>query len=84
MAGSIVCGVDGSPDSQAAVEVAAQFADRLGSSLILAHVAEVAHVPYAAAYPFGGTGGPVLMAEPCRPSPIRSRMRRPTMRRQRR
>ena len=63
MAGSIVCGVDGSPDSQAAVEVAAQFADRLGSSLILAHVAEVAHVPYAAAYPFGGTAGPVLMAE---------------------
>ncbi|MGH3115488.1 MAG: universal stress protein [Gaiellaceae bacterium] len=63
MAGSIVCGVDGSSDSQAALKVAAQFADRLGSTLILAHVAEVAHVPYAAAYPFGGTAGPTAMTE---------------------
>lgn len=47
MGGSIVCGIDGSADSQAAVKVAAQFADRLGSTLILAHVAELAHVPYA-------------------------------------
>lgn len=29
MGGSIVCGIDGSADSQAAVKVAAQFADRL-------------------------------------------------------
>jgi nucleotide-binding universal stress UspA family protein len=63
MAGSIVCGVDGSSDSQAALKVAAKFAERLGSKLILAHVAEVAHVPYAAAYPFGGTAGPAAMTE---------------------
>ena len=63
MGGSIVCGVDGSPDSQAALEVAARLADRLGSTLILAHVAEPAYVPYAAAYPFGGTRGPTAVAE---------------------
>jgi nucleotide-binding universal stress UspA family protein len=60
---SVICGVDGSPDSQAALRVAAQFAERLGSTLILAHVAEPAYVPYAAAYPFGGTAGPMAMAE---------------------
>jgi nucleotide-binding universal stress UspA family protein len=63
MARSIICGVDGSSDSQAAVQVAAQFADRLGSTLILAHVAELAHVPYAAAYPFGGIPSPMTMTE---------------------
>jgi nucleotide-binding universal stress UspA family protein len=62
MGGTIVCGVDGSADSRAAVEVAAQLADRLGSTLILAHVAEVAHVPYAAAYPLGGFEGPMTIA----------------------
>jgi nucleotide-binding universal stress UspA family protein len=63
MGRSIVCGVDGSPDSQAAVKVAAEFAGRLGSTLILAHVAEPAYVAYAAAYPFGGTAGPMATAE---------------------
>ena len=63
MGGSIVCGVDGSPDSQAAVKVAAQLAARLGSTLVLAHVAEPAYVAYAAAYPFGGEAGPIAMAE---------------------
>lgn len=63
MSRSIVCGVDGSPDSQAALTVAAQFADRLGSTLILAHVAEPAYVAYAAAYPLGGTAGPLTVAE---------------------
>jgi nucleotide-binding universal stress UspA family protein len=63
MGRSIVCGVDGSADSQAAVRVAAEFADRLGSALILAHVAEPAYVAYAAAYPFGGTAGPMATAE---------------------
>jgi nucleotide-binding universal stress UspA family protein len=62
MGRSVICGVDGSPDSHAALKVAAQFADRLGSKLILAHVAELAYVPYAAAYPFGGTAGPMTMA----------------------
>jgi nucleotide-binding universal stress UspA family protein len=60
---SVICGVDGSPDSQAAVKVAAEFAARLGNTLILAHVAEPAYIAYAAAYPFGGTAGPMAMAE---------------------
>jgi hypothetical protein len=37
---SIVCGVDGSTNSQAAIIVAAGLADRLGLRLVLAHVAE--------------------------------------------
>jgi nucleotide-binding universal stress UspA family protein len=41
--GSIVCGVDGSPDSHRALGVAAQFARRLGARLIVANV--VAYVP---------------------------------------
>ena len=52
----------GSPDSRAALEVAADLSKRLGSRLILAHVAEVGHVPYAAAYPLGGLAGPVAVA----------------------
>ena len=63
MTGPIICGVDGSSDSQAALKVAEQFADRLGSNLILSHVAEPAYVPYAAAYPFGGTAGAMAVAE---------------------
>jgi nucleotide-binding universal stress UspA family protein len=63
MAASIVCGVDGSPGSQAALRVAAGLADQLGITLILAHVAELAHVPYAAAYPFGGLAGATVMTE---------------------
>ncbi len=63
MGNSIICGVDGSADSQAALEVAAQFAGRLGATLIPAHVAEPE--PYAAGYPFGGTSGcPVLIVPP--------------------
>jgi nucleotide-binding universal stress UspA family protein len=63
MSGTIVCGVDGSTDSQLALEVAAQLANRLGTRLVLAHVAEVAHVPYAAAAPFGGMAGRITVAE---------------------
>jgi nucleotide-binding universal stress UspA family protein len=64
MNGSIVCGLDGSADSQAALEVASGLATRLGSRLVLAHVAHVAHIPYAAAYPLGGPAGPAaLMTE---------------------
>ena len=56
MSSAIVCGVDGSHDSRAALDVAARLSDRLGSRLVVAHVAEPAHVPYAAAAPFGGMG----------------------------
>ena len=63
MGKSIICGVDGSPDSQTALEVAAQLADRLGSTLILAHVAEPEYLPYAGAYPFGGTSGSMAVAK---------------------
>ena len=59
MNGAIICGLDGSADSRAALDVAARLAFRLRSRLVLAYVAEVAHVPYAAAYPFGGTSGPI-------------------------
>jgi len=48
MDGSIVCGVDGSADSQAALGVAARLAERLEARLVLAHVAEVPVAPYAA------------------------------------
>jgi nucleotide-binding universal stress UspA family protein len=63
MGASIVCGVDGSADSQAALKVAAQLATRLGTKLVLAHVAEVTHVPSYAAAPFGGATGPMAVME---------------------
>jgi nucleotide-binding universal stress UspA family protein len=63
MSGSIVCGVDGSADSQAAVAFAAQLASRLGARLVLANVAESAHIGYAAAAPFGGGAVPMAVAE---------------------
>jgi nucleotide-binding universal stress UspA family protein len=53
MGGSIVCGVDGSADSQAALGVAVRLAERLEARLVLAHVAEVPVAPYAAV---GGMG----------------------------
>ena len=54
---SIVCGVDGSPDSRSALRVAAGMADRLQLQLVVAHIGEPAYVPYAAAAPFGGMAG---------------------------
>lgn len=54
MSASIVCGVDGSADSQDALRVAARLADRLERRLVVAHVGEPAYGPYAAAAPFGG------------------------------
>jgi nucleotide-binding universal stress UspA family protein len=50
---SIVCGVDGSADSEAALAVAAGMAERLGVRLVLAHVVEYVHSPYAAAGALG-------------------------------
>jgi nucleotide-binding universal stress UspA family protein len=60
---SIVCGVDGSPDSQAALQVAARLAKQLDLRLIAAHVGEPAYVPYAAAAPFGGMAGRYALME---------------------
>jgi nucleotide-binding universal stress UspA family protein len=54
MAGTIICGVDGSLDSRAALNVAAGLAERLGARLVLAHAVEYTHVPYEAAAPLGG------------------------------
>ena len=57
MSASIVCGVDGSAYSQAALEVAGRLSERLGLKLLVAHVAEPAYIPYAASVPFGGMAG---------------------------
>ena len=44
MPGSVVCGVDGSPEARDAARVAADLAARLGLRLVIAHVAQVAAV----------------------------------------
>lgn len=50
----IVCGVDGSADSQAALRVAADMAARLRLRLIMANVVEPSPALYAGATSFGG------------------------------
>ena len=63
MSGAIVCGVDGSADSKAALAVAVRYASRLGARLVLAHVVEHVPAPYTAVGPMGGggfRGGPLL------------------------
>ena len=62
MSRSIVCGVDDSPDAQAALHVAARLAIRLGLRLVVAHIAEPVYLPYAAAA-FGGTAGRFAVME---------------------
>jgi nucleotide-binding universal stress UspA family protein len=52
---SILCGVDGSADSQAALAVAARMADRLGARLVLANAVEYVHSPYATVGALGPT-----------------------------
>jgi nucleotide-binding universal stress UspA family protein len=44
---AIVCGVDGSADSSAALAVAARLAERVGARLVLANVVEHVPSPYA-------------------------------------
>jgi nucleotide-binding universal stress UspA family protein len=50
---SIVCGVDGSPDSQAALAVAVDLATRLQLRLIMATVVEPIHASYVGAASLG-------------------------------
>ena len=63
MSTTILCGVDDSPDSQAALGIAASLADRLRLKLVVAHVAEPDHIPYAAAAPFGQLAGSAAVVE---------------------
>jgi nucleotide-binding universal stress UspA family protein len=62
---SIVCGVDGSPDSNAALAVAARMSERLGARLVLAHVVEPVVTPYMHPARFGGmtTSAPLATQE---------------------
>jgi nucleotide-binding universal stress UspA family protein len=69
MNGAIVCGVDGSPDSQRAVAVAAQLARRLSAKLILANVVAQVPDPVVPAYPYAP------MARPATPAPPMSERR---------
>jgi nucleotide-binding universal stress UspA family protein len=51
---SIVCGVDGSADSQAALAAAIDLAARLRLRLIMANVVEPTHAPYVGSASLGG------------------------------
>jgi nucleotide-binding universal stress UspA family protein len=64
MSGAILCGIDGSADSQAALEVAGRLAARLGTRLVLAHVVDHAQAPDAAvgAMGVGGFAPPITPA----------------------
>ena len=53
---AIVCGIDGSADSKAALLVAERFASRLGARLVLAHVVEHVPTPSASVGPMGAVG----------------------------
>jgi len=60
MQGSIVCGVDGSAGSEAALAVAAELAEGLRARLVLAHVAD--HMPvYSAVGPIAAMPPPAPM-----------------------
>jgi nucleotide-binding universal stress UspA family protein len=59
---SIVCGVDGSPDAEAALAVAKDMAERLERRLVLVNVVEYAAPPYEPVVPMsGGMGRPALL-----------------------
>jgi nucleotide-binding universal stress UspA family protein len=49
ISGTIICGVDGSADSQAALDVAAKLARGLATRLVLVHVVQLERVAYASA-----------------------------------
>ena len=58
MTRAIVCGIDGSPDSQGALAYATELADQLGARLVLAHVVEPAPIRYATIGPIAGAAPP--------------------------
>jgi nucleotide-binding universal stress UspA family protein len=62
--GSIVCGVDGSPDSQRALSVAAQFARRLGARLVVANVVAYVADPIVPGYAYAPMAHPARFAPP--------------------
>jgi nucleotide-binding universal stress UspA family protein len=64
MGGTILCGVDGSVDSQAALTTAQQYANRLDARLVLAHVIEDIPQTYASLGPMptGSATGPMVLA----------------------
>jgi nucleotide-binding universal stress UspA family protein len=64
MGGTILCGVDGSVDSQAALMTAQQYASRLDARLIVAHVIEDIPETYGAVGPMptGSATGPMVLA----------------------
>jgi nucleotide-binding universal stress UspA family protein len=62
--GPIICGVDGSPDSQRALGVAAQFARRLGAKLIVAHVFAYVADPVTPTYAYAPMARPARFAPP--------------------
>jgi len=51
---SIICGVDGSADSQAALAVAGELAGRLRLRLVMVNVVEPSHAPYVEVASLGG------------------------------
>jgi nucleotide-binding universal stress UspA family protein len=63
MSGSIICGVDGSPDSQRALGIAMEYAQRLGEKLIVANVAAVPD-PAVPAYAYAPMGRPPMLRPP--------------------
>ena len=52
---SIICGLDGSADSRAALGVAIELAEQFDARLVLAHVVEYVHAPFATAGAMTGT-----------------------------
>jgi nucleotide-binding universal stress UspA family protein len=62
--GSVVCGVDGSPDSQRALGVAAHFARRLGARLVVANVVAYVADPVVPAYAYAPMARPARFVPP--------------------
>lgn len=57
MSEAIVCGIDGSYHSNAALAVAKQYAGRLSARLVLAHVVDLVSSPYGSIDPVRGGFG---------------------------